>query len=842
MDDKQFSKDFIPMTNLGNPEATATASGLTDKVVVEYLKACQAIVVEHAGQCFAAFYKALSAQLSEFVEQAKSNQEQADLAEQQRLLQQQAGEVERYFLGYLGEGFVKFKRHELATSTGEEKYQGDMLSLVDNADLEETIAISSMTKRAENHYAESLWGLNQRLAVLNGGGKVDDRSNPLGPVQYCESLRKSLRRSALNTKSKIIAYKVFDRELMPKLVEPLDEVNQYLQDKGVLPNLRYRAGSGAATSASPASASFQGWDSSSQTGDVDSNGSIAGADGSIAGADGSTPVANSLTPQAGVSLPGMMPVPDASLPTDQYQGYLVNAIRTLQGHLGSMMSPVSSVPASSVPVGNASASAAVPPSGTPQSPMPMNVPVVGGAAAPGGHPGLVYSNQQLVGALQALQTQAMAVTGQQLQQGTVAGLQPQAVTALNQQFIEQLQSQAEEDGQEIDPSDMHTIDLVGMLFEYMLSDENLPDSVKALLSYLHTPFLKIAFIDKGFFEQTEHPARLLLNNMAEAGVKWVSNDGSSQYEIYDKIKAIVSCVLEEFKNDVRLFAELLLDFSGYTKKISRRQELMERRAMEKVQGEEKLREVKIRVNEEVRARIDNRELPSAVLLMLLQPWSDYLAFVLLRYSDQSDSWQRAIQVVDDVLWSIEPKQQEADKARQLELQDRLLDALEVGFETIGYDQAKGKKLLEALYSLQKMALQSKVVEPAPKPMRNKLEALAAKKAGKSTAVEDQPTPEEARMVENLKMIEFGTWFEFEGGRRLKVAWYNSKTLHYMLVDQMGKKVAMKSGLELARDMLAHKAKVIAGSSKPFFERALENIFQSLNAKAGELRAEEGEEV
>ncbi|MFO1388905.1 hypothetical protein [Cellvibrio sp.] len=28
----------------------------------------------------------------------------------------------------------------------------------------------------------------------------------------------------------------------------------------------------------------------------------------------------------------------------------------------------------------------------------------------------------------------------------------------------------------------------GMLFEYMLSDEHLPDSVKALLSYLHTPF------------------------------------------------------------------------------------------------------------------------------------------------------------------------------------------------------------------------------------------------------------------------------------------------------------------------------------------------------------------
>ncbi len=136
-----------------------------------------------------------------------------------------------------------------------------------------------------------------------------------------------------------------------------------------------------------------------------------------------------------------------------------------------------------------------------------------------------------------------------------------------------------------------------------------------------------------------------------------------------------------------------------------------------------------------------------------------------------------------------------------------------------------------------MALQSKQVEAAPKPMRSKLESMAAKKAGQSTEPAEQPSPEEARMVENLKMIEFGTWFEFEGGRRLKVAWYNSKTLHYMLVDQMGKKVAMKSGLELARDMLSHRARVIAGSSKPFFERALENIFQSLNAKAEERKPE-----
>ncbi|NHO68182.1 DUF1631 domain-containing protein [Aestuariicella hydrocarbonica] len=821
-------KDSKLMSKLGSSESNSPG-GLTDATIIDYLKVCQSIVVEHAGACFTAFVKALDRQLAEFASSAKTNSEQADLAEQRRLLHDSLPEIERYFLGYLGEGFIKFKRQELATTTGEEKYQQDMLSLVDNEDLEETIAISSITQRSENHYAEQLWAMNQRLSLLNRGQKVEDRSNPAGPVQYCESLRKSLKRSKLTTKSKIIAYKIFDSDVMVKLADPFDEINQFLSSKGILANLRYSPVSQTAPLPHPESSQAQ--DASPEV----------PVDEPVGGGHAIE------LPAAAMSAPsGYISGPDATLPTDQYQGQLVEAIRSLQAHVARGAAPSQTPQGAyaqspglySSPQGS-SLQGSSPAQG---SPLPPGMVQGGGAAAPGGHPAEVYSNNQLVGALQSLQTEALAVTGQQLLSAQPGSLAPLPIAGVTAQLVNQLQAEADGSDQEVDPVDMHTIDLVGMLFDYMLSDDNLPDSVKALLSYLHTPFLKIAFIDKGFFEQTEHPARLLLNNMAEAGVKWVSNDGSSQYEIYDKIKSIVSRVLEEFKNDVRLFAELLLEFSGYTKKISRRQELMERRAMEKVQGEEKLREVKIRVNDEVRSRTDGRELPSAVLLMLLQPWSDYLAFILLRYGDTSDSWLRSIQMVEDVLWSIEPKNNNADKARQLEIQDRLLDGLEVGFETIGYDQAKGKKLLEALYTLQKMALQSRVVDPAPEPMRSKLEAMAAEKAGQLLNQDDPPTPEEARMVENLKMIEFGTWFEFDGGRRLKVAWYNSKTLHYMLVDQMGKKVAMKSGLELARSMLSHKAKVIAGSSKPFFERALENIFQSLNAKAKQEKQDAGQEL
>ncbi len=791
--------------------STSMANHIPEKTIIEWLKGCQKIVSDRSADFYKKFETSLDEKLLDFVETAKTNAEITSFQESLREFRQKKKELQRYFIGYLSEGFIKFKNKQLKTSTGEEKFRGDMLSLVDNDDLEETIALSSVTHRAEEKHGEILWFLNQRFAVISDDEKVDLSNNPVSPVQFCEALRKAIKVLSINTKAKIISYKVFDKEFMPRIGEILEDVNRYLIKQNILPDLSHGsayAGGGDSGFNMPEFQQFEEGDGSS---------AYAGATHMPFGQQHAQyrPFGPAPLPQSSV-----VRTPDPTAGTEQYQGRLVDAIRVLQNHIAYNGEP---------PVAMMAGQAGGVPAAT-----------AGGAAAPGMatmRPVPLFNNQQVVTALQGLQQQAStAATGfQDTPTGQIQAITPQVIAQVTEQLTDELKKENKEG--EVDPVDMHTVELVGMLFEYMLSDEHLPDSIKAILSYLHTPFLKVAFLDKTFFEETEHPARLLLNSLADAGARWVSNDGTSQYEIYTKIKQTVSRVLEDFEKDVRLFAELLLEFSSYVKKIARRQDLMEKRAMEKVQGEEKLREVKIRVNQEVRSRTDGKELPSAVLLLLLQPWSDYLAFILLRYGDESESWQKAIKAVEQILWSIEPKTEAKEKAKQNELLDDLLDLIESGFETIGYDQTKGKKLIEALVSLQQLAMQSKKAEPAPAPMRDKLETMAAEKAGSQQDQESAASPEEEKMVENLKMIEFGTWFEFDGGKRLKVAWYNSKTMHYMLVDQMGKKVAMKSGLELARAMLKGSAKVIAGSTKPFFERALENIFQSLNAKAEAIKPE-----
>ena len=768
--------------------------------LIARLKSCQKIVVDFSEEKFRAFYQALEDKLAYAARTASSNSEQADLYDIQRHFRHNLDELQRHFCGSLAEGFVKFKASELSThpAAGDDSN----LSVMGNDELEEAIAISSAARRADTRFVEQLWALNKRFSALIGDKPVTDASNPVSPVQFCEAFRKALHLLSIDVKAKLMAVEVFEQNFVEALDQVLASVNDYLVGEGILSQL-----------------SFHQQGAGQETGGASFNTDLGGGDGYLGpGVEQPMVQEGEINPEA----------------SQAHQSNLMKAIREIQSYGGATVgSPMTdgggsfdgqqpapaAMPSGPIPLqnvanfsGNYNSSPARYPAGSGPN---------GGGAA-GGRPMTVFNNQQLVGALQSMQEQIINI-----RHATVDSIQPVNVAQVTEALTEQLAKESE-DGH-VDADDMHIIELVGMLFDYMLSDDCLPDNVKALLSYLHTPYLKMAFIDAEFFEQSEHPARLLLNNLAEAGVRWVANDGTSQFDIYDKIKATVSRILEEFKDDVRLFAELLMEFSAYTKKVLRRQELMEKRAMEKVHGEEKLREVKIRVNNEIKQRTDGKDLPSALLLLLLQPWSDYLAFILLRYGSQSDSWKRAVQVVDDVIWSVTPKESADDRARQLEIQDELLDQLESGLETIGYDQTKGKKLITAISRVQRSAITKRSVEAAPAPMRQKLEAMAAKKAGRSEAAAERMSEEEGRLVESLKMIEFGTWFEFEHGKRLKVAWYNSKTSHYMLVDQTGKKVGMKTGLELAREMLARKARVIIGSTKPFFERALENIFETMQS-------------
>lgn len=430
-----------------------------------------------------------------------------------------------------------------------------------------------------------------------------------------------------------------------------------------------------------------------------------------------------------------------------------------------------------------------------------------------------------------LPTAAVIQTIQQLQQSAgkvLAGLgTPEAVTLSN---ITQLQQQAEAEVAKDNEVDPGVIEIVGLLFGYMLNDQQLPDSVKALLCYLHTPFLKIALLDKDFFSHPEHPARQLLNSLVAAGERWVEPDGKHKNDVFLRIKSVVERLLKEFDNDVRLFSELAFEFNQYLRQHSRRIRLSEKRATQAAQGENKLKEIRLKVDSYLKQKIGTIYLPAPIQTLLFEPWANFMAFNLLRFGSRSEQWREAAQAVDDILWYCQPRNVETDfhdRRRIQELQESLPPTLQKGFDTVGYDTEQARRLLKILQERQK-ASTPKTAAPRQSPAPADIDKI-------NIAAQSVAAAEQDPLIMKLKQMEFGTWFEFAADSaspyRVKLAWSNTSTLHFMFVNRMGQQVAVQTGAQLAEGLRAGSVRMISKlEQRPFFEKAMERVLEQMKQR------------
>jgi hypothetical protein len=390
----------------------------------------------------------------------------------------------------------------------------------------------------------------------------------------------------------------------------------------------------------------------------------------------------------------------------------------------------------------------------------------------------------------------------------------------------------------LEAADEDTIDLVGMLFEYMLNDPVLPAVAKALISHLHTPYLKVAIIDRHLLTDSDHPARLLLDSLVEAGSHWI-DERNLKRGIYPDMQNVVDRVLKEFSENLDLFGNLLKLFRKKMEEFKRKSDILEKRAQDSVKGKEKLSIARQRATQEMRARSFSENLPQAAKDFLEQTWVDKLIFILLRHPDGelSSEWKDALNIADDIAWAFEPK---ASDSEQRELEQNLSElrkSIEQGLASLGgFHQEKSKALFELLASPQKARAATVASEPKTPPTPAK--PATAQQTPKPTApTEKTPEPEEIpeaelAMMEKLRKIQFGTWFEVTSPsgkdvQRVKLSWLSPLTSSCMFVDRAGVQTAIKPLRTLAQEIIAGKSKILEDSNDPFVERTLHAIRRML---------------
>ncbi|MET0088621.1 MAG: DUF1631 domain-containing protein [Candidatus Thiodiazotropha sp.] len=738
---------------------------------------CRNLVVKTLPKLMTDLFENLDDSLYEMANKSENNALQNIYFDSMRELRKQRAKIDRSFNQELLRAYDRFwETGDVTVSqpTLDDLSRDTEMSLVDDDDLEESLAITNMVSKSENRFSRELFAMGQRFSAILCAGQVDEeiaKKTPLEPGVVCNAFRLAISDVAVEFPVKLVVYKLFDRHVMHYIGGLYDEINLLLGRAGVIPKLTPKV------RRNPVAPSLRG-----EGGD-----SYLASDSSY--------------------VTGAPTTPAASSQMASHEEVQAEIFSTLQHLLGMRRTASSSSMLSSSMMLAA-----------PQS----NVPVV--------------DTGELLGVLSALQQSNVVM----LPQGHYGGppLSPDQMRARLAQDL-----RIAKDGQitrSLGDADNDTIDIISMLFEFILDDYSLPDAMKALISRLQIPMLKVAIIDKSFFSKKIHPARRLLNSLAQAAVGWNDTGDRANDSLYNKIESIIKRILNEFHDDPGLFAELDEEFTNWWQKEQRGAEIAEQRTTQITRGKEQLKSAKQIVSEELNLRLQRQMvIPQAVMSILEDGWKDVMLLIYLREGSQSKDWQECLEIVERLLWSVQPKSEYQDQQQLLRGIPELLRNLRERLNSISFDQHKMARLFKELQNCHIQVLRggdaAQVHTSGTQPVAHHEihfpdSQLTSDDASQLHELADEAIYDNDEFARQAHSLEPGCWLEIADGSakvRVKLSWKSKVTDSFIFVNRKGMKAMELSASGLARHLREGTARLVELPAKPIMDRALDAMLDAL---------------
>ena len=444
----------------------------------------------------------------------------------------------------------------------------------------------------------------------------------------------------------------------------------------------------------------------------------------------------------------------------------------------------------------------------------------------------VIGGAELISLLSALPQQTDDVKNRNnLSEGRPAMVDMQSVV---EHLLSQTGTTADGKKPALNEMDEDLINLVSMLFEFILDDYNLSAPVQVLISRLQIPILKVVIKDKTFFSKATHPARRLLNSLARAGIGWSDSNEKARDTLYDQIHSIVARILNDFDGDISLFETLGEEFEQFLARETRKSSLVEQRTRESERGRIKSQKAQETVDQLLQSKLARYKLQEPVRNILLNGWSRVMFLAYLR-DDIEHRWVQTVRVVDDLIWCLHPHQEDEERDQWVRVVPGLLKSLRSGLEEVSYNSSKLDEMMVNLKHELTEAFRANALMEAmgdsPEPEQE--EALTAPQ----TAIERQQELENAAIadyVAQIDQIEIGNWVEFSlvngASFRCKLSAIIEEAECFVFVNRMGLKVIEKTRSELAHELRRGRLTVLEQGA--LIDRALDAVVGSLRSKAG----------
>lgn len=342
-----------------------------------------------------------------------------------------------------------------------------------------------------------------------------------------------------------------------------------------------------------------------------------------------------------------------------------------------------------------------------------------------------------------------------------------------------------------------------------------------LLNRLQVPLLRVALQDRGFFVRTQHPARQLLNAVAEAGATWLADDEADP-QLNDQLRHAVDHVVDHYQGDAAVFEAANHRLQEHLQAMARKAEVTERRHVEAARGKEKLELAKHRATQVIDEAVHGQSLPKFLRGLLSQAWADVLTLSLLRHGEDSDDWRQHLAATREIVAANGPQARAVDQALPRQIEHAL--------SLVGYhaDDASeiARRLTAGPHAAEDPASRTELA------MKLKARARLGEDSAPARTAAAPRSPEEQAAYDRLRLLPFGTWFEFVTNQqgdvvRRRLSWFSPVTDNALFVNQRGQRVGEHSLDSLARMLAAGQVRIVPAERGRLVDRAWHSALNAL---------------
>ncbi len=384
-------------------------------------------------------------------------------------------------------------------------------------------------------------------------------------------------------------------------------------------------------------------------------------------------------------------------------------------------------------------------------------------------------------------------------------------------------------GKHVGEFDSALIDVVATLFDYIFDDPRVPALMKGLIGRLQIPLLKLALLEREFFSNRHHPARRLVNTLAQAAADW-EGTLSADASLYRIAESIVERIQSEFSDDAGLFSACLAELDAFLAETERRADARTADLTTQLENRERFEIASAVAKDAVAAHVNDGGLPESVRQFLAGAWLQVLTNAALTGGQDGALWQCAAATMQDLVWSVAPKQGAEERRRLVRIIPALLRGLREGLDDAGIDRPIQEEFFSGLVKLHAAAVKAGMGAGVSRPAAVAADSpgIAAPLADPAPAVPVADGADECERSE-FERLKRGCWLNVrdEAGilRRVRLSWISPARTMYLFTNRQGERAMALSRPELARRFGDGSAAL--AEDRPLLDRIVDDVLVSL---------------